>query len=219
MQRPVDTAATAAEPAARNFAAATAMPVLFALSLAHLLNDMMQSLVPAIYPIIKETHDLSFSQIGLITLTFELTASLLQPAVGHFTDKRPLPFSMVAGMGFTLVGLVVLAWAPSYPMLLLGAALVGTGSSIFHPEATRAVAGRIRRPPRFRAVDLPGRWPGRIGAGPGAGGLHRGAMGAGQRCLVCSRGHGRDGRAAAGRALVRAATPVADEITRDRWRR
>ncbi|MCB1512168.1 MAG: MFS transporter, partial [Hyphomicrobiaceae bacterium] len=133
MQKPVDTAAPAAKP----YVPETTLPVLFALSLAHLLNDMMQSLVPAIYPIIKEAHGLDFGQIGLITFTFQLTASLFQPAVGLYTDKRPQPFSMVAGMGFTLIGLIVLAYAPSYPMLILGAALVGTGSSIFHPEATR----------------------------------------------------------------------------------
>ena len=115
----------------------TALPVLVALSLAHLLNDMMQSLVPAIYPIIKEVHGLSFSQIGLITFTFQVTASLFQPAVGFYTDKKPQPFSLAAGMGFTLVGLVVLGLAASYQMLLIGAAMVGTGSAIFHPEATR----------------------------------------------------------------------------------
>ncbi|MGI9426993.1 MAG: MFS transporter, partial [Hyphomicrobiaceae bacterium] len=118
-------------------AVGTAMPVLVALSLGHLLNDLMQSLVPAIYPIIKDVHGLSFAQIGIITLVFQLTASLLQPAVGFYTDKRPQPFSLVAGMAFTLVGLVVLGLAADYVMLLVGAALIGTGSSIFHPEATR----------------------------------------------------------------------------------
>ena len=133
MQKPVDEAA----PAARPFAPETTLPVLFALSLAHLLNDMMQSLVPAIYPIIKAEHGLDFGQIGLITFTFQLTASMFQPAVGYVTDKRPQPYSMVIGMGFTMIGLVVLAMAPNYAMLIVGAALVGTGSSIFHPEATR----------------------------------------------------------------------------------
>ena len=116
---------------------ATAMPVLVALSAAHLLNDMMQSLVPAIYPIIKDVHGLSFSQIGLITFTFQLTASLFQPAVGFFTDKKPQPYSLAIGMIFTLIGLVVLGMAGSFSTLLIGAALVGTGSAIFHPEATR----------------------------------------------------------------------------------
>ena len=111
--------------------------IVLALSFAHLLNDMMQSLLPAIYPIIKEAYGLDFGQIGLITLAFQLTASLLQPVVGMFTDRRPQPFSLVAGMGSTFVGLIVLAQAGSYPMLLIGAALIGLGSSIFHPESTR----------------------------------------------------------------------------------
>ncbi|HTH97839.1 MAG TPA: MFS transporter [Stellaceae bacterium] len=114
-----------------------ALPVLFALSGTHLLNDMIQSLIPAVYPIIKTAYGLDFGQIGLITLTFQITASLFQPLVGHYTDTRPMPYSMVVGMGFTLVGLLGLAYAGSYPHLLVSAACVGLGSSIFHPEATR----------------------------------------------------------------------------------
>ena len=114
-----------------------AMPVLFVLSAAHFLNDMIQSLIPAIYPIIKTAYALDFAQIGMITLTFQVTASLFQPLVGHITDKRAMPYSMVVGMGFTLVGLIILAYASTYGFLVLGAAFVGTGSSIFHPEATR----------------------------------------------------------------------------------
>lgn len=114
-----------------------AMPVLIALAATHLLNDMMQSLIPAIYPIIKTAYHLDFGQIGLITLTFQITASLFQPAVGHYTDRHPMPYSMVAGMGFTLTGLIGLAFAGSFGLLLLSAACVGLGSSIFHPEATR----------------------------------------------------------------------------------
>ena len=114
-----------------------AMPVLIALSTTHLLNDMMQSLIPAIYPIIKSAYALDFGQIGMITLTFQIAASLLQPLVGSYTDKHPMPYSMVVGMGFTLAGLIGLAYAGSYPLLLLAAACVGIGSSIFHPEATR----------------------------------------------------------------------------------
>ncbi len=113
------------------------MPVLIALSVTHLLNDMIQSLIPAIYPIIKTAYALDFGQIGLITLTFQVSASLLQPLVGLYTDKKPMPYSMVVGMGFSLFGLVGLAFAGSYPLLLLAAACVGIGSSIFHPEATR----------------------------------------------------------------------------------
>lgn len=132
MQKTIETS-----PSNADGAASTALPVLLALSVGHLLNDMMQSLVPAIYPIIKDAHGLSFGQIGLITFAFQLTASLFQPAVGYFTDKRPQPFSLVVGMGFSLIGLVILGYATSYGMLLAGAALVGTGSAIFHPEATR----------------------------------------------------------------------------------
>jgi MFS transporter, FSR family, fosmidomycin resistance protein len=113
------------------------IPVLVALSFSHLLNDMMQSLVPAIYPIIKDAYRLDYGQIGLITFTFQLTASLFQPLVGMHTDRRPQPYSLVAGMCLTLAGLLVLANAASYPLLLLGAGLIGTGSSIFHPESTR----------------------------------------------------------------------------------
>jgi FSR family fosmidomycin resistance protein-like MFS transporter len=114
-----------------------AFPVLLALSVSHLLNDVMQSLVPAIYPLIKAVYALDYGQVGLITFTFQLCASMFQPLVGMYTDRRPQPYSLVVGMGFTLVGLMVLAKAASYPQLILGAALIGTGSSIFHPEATR----------------------------------------------------------------------------------
>ncbi len=115
----------------------TVFPVLWAISFCHMLNDTMQSLLPAIYPILKGGFNLSFGQIGLLTLVFQITASLLQPLVGRFTDRRPQPYSLSVGMGFTLVGLVTLGLAPSYIMLLVGAALLGMGSSIFHPESSR----------------------------------------------------------------------------------
>jgi MFS transporter, FSR family, fosmidomycin resistance protein len=118
-------------------AGTVAFPILGAISFCHLLNDMMQALLPAIYPILKGGFDLSFGQIGLLTLTYQVTASLLQPVVGLYTDRRPQPFSLSFGMGFTLFGLIVLALAPSYAVLLAGAALMGIGSSIFHPEASR----------------------------------------------------------------------------------
>jgi FSR family fosmidomycin resistance protein-like MFS transporter len=116
---------------------ATVVPILVAISFSHLLNDLIQSLIPALYPILKSTFSLDFAQVGLITLTFQLTASLLQPVVGLYTDRKPSPFSLVIGMGFTLVGLLLLSKAASYPMLLASAALVGMGSSIFHPESSR----------------------------------------------------------------------------------
>ena len=114
-----------------------AVPVILALSFSHFLNDMMQSLVPALYPMLKEAHGLSFTQIGLITLTMQLTSSLLQPTIGLMMDRRPQPYSLAAGMGVTLVGLLMLARAEHYLPLLLAAALVGVGSAVFHPEASR----------------------------------------------------------------------------------
>lgn len=127
-------AETATQPSA---APTAAFGIVLALSFSHLLNDMIQSLLPAIYPIIKTAYNLDFGQIGMLTLAFQFTASLLQPVVGVITDRRPMPYSLVSGMGSTLVGLLILAWAQSYAMLLVGAALIGTGSSIFHPESTR----------------------------------------------------------------------------------
>jgi MFS transporter, FSR family, fosmidomycin resistance protein len=115
----------------------TVLAVIAALSFCHMLNDMMQSLLPAIYPMLKTSLNLDFGQIGLVTLAFQLTASLLQPAVGAYTDTRPQPFSLAVGMGFTLTGLLLLASASSFPVLLLAASLVGMGSSVFHPEASR----------------------------------------------------------------------------------
>lgn len=115
----------------------TVLLILVAASFSHLLNDTIQSLIPAIYPVLKDSFQLSFAQIGLITLTFQLTASLLQPLVGLYTDHRPQPFSLAIGMALSLVGLVLLALANNYSMILVAAASVGLGSSIFHPEASR----------------------------------------------------------------------------------
>ncbi len=111
--------------------------VLAMISTAHMINDTMQSLILAIYPILKGEFSLSFGQIGLITLTYQLTASLLQPLVGLYTDRHPVRYSLPIGMGFTLVGLLMLGFAPSFGFVLLAAALVGTGSSVFHPESSR----------------------------------------------------------------------------------
>jgi FSR family fosmidomycin resistance protein-like MFS transporter len=118
-------------------AARTTFTILAAISFCHLLNDMMQSLLPALYPMLKSSYALSFGQIGFLTFTFQLTASLLQPIIGSYTDRSPRPYSLAAGMGFTLAGLVLLAFAGSYALLLLAAALIGTGSSVFHPESSR----------------------------------------------------------------------------------
>jgi len=118
-------------------AGATAFGILVAISFCHMLNDMMQSLLPALYPMLKSSYALTFGQIGLLTFTFQFTASLLQPVIGALADKSPRPYSLAAGMTFTLVGLVLLAFAGSYPLLLVAAALIGTGSSVFHPESSR----------------------------------------------------------------------------------
>jgi FSR family fosmidomycin resistance protein-like MFS transporter len=140
MNTRVDEASLSAPPMAQpttSPAEGTAFGVLGSISFAHMLNDMIQSLILAIYPILKNDFHLSFAQVGLITLTYQLTASMLQPLVGTVTDRRPMPYSLPVGMGFTLCGLLLLAVAPNFPILLLAAALVGTGSSIFHPESSR----------------------------------------------------------------------------------
>ncbi|NLX20032.1 MAG: MFS transporter [Desulfobulbus sp.] len=122
------------------------LKILIAISCSHFLNDLIQSLIPAIYPLLKEGFNLSFTQIGLITLTFQTSASLLQPLVGLYTDHRPQPYFLTWGMGCTLLGLLALAWVPSYGLLLLAVALVGSGSAVLHPESSRvarlASAGR-----------------------------------------------------------------------------
>jgi FSR family fosmidomycin resistance protein-like MFS transporter len=115
----------------------TAFNVLAAISFCHLLNDMMQSLLPALYPMLKTSYALSFGQIGFLTFTFQVTASLLQPIVGAYTDRKSRPYSLAFGMGSTLIGLILLAFATHFAMLLVAAALIGTGSSVFHPESSR----------------------------------------------------------------------------------
>lgn len=115
----------------------TMFPILFMISFSHLLNDMMQSVIPAVYPLIKDQFALSFTEIGLITLTFQLTASLLQPFVGFYTDKRPKPMSLVLGMAFTFTGLLLFSFAGSFVWLLVAVGFVGVGSSVFHPESSR----------------------------------------------------------------------------------
>jgi FSR family fosmidomycin resistance protein-like MFS transporter len=115
----------------------TAFSILLAISFCHLLNDMMQSLLPALYPMLKTSYALSFGQIGLLTFTFQVTASLLQPLIGSYTDRQPRPYSLAVGMAFTLGGLLLLSLANSYGLLLLAASLIGTGSSVFHPESSR----------------------------------------------------------------------------------
>ncbi|PHM24037.1 MFS transporter [Xenorhabdus ehlersii] len=115
----------------------TVFSILGAISLSHMLNDMIQSLILAIYPLLQSEFTLSFIQVGMITLTYQVTASLLQPLIGLYTDKHPQPYSLPIGMGFTLSGLLLLAYAESFSIILIAAALVGTGSSVFHPESSR----------------------------------------------------------------------------------
>ncbi len=128
-----DASATAGRIQADN----TVYAILLAVSFCHLINDVMQSLLAAIYPMLKTGYGLDFWQIGLLTMTFQLTASLLQPVIGMYTDKRPMPYSLPAGMTSTMIGLFVLAYAGNYAMLLLGASLIGIGSAVFHPESSR----------------------------------------------------------------------------------
>ncbi|MCZ2129836.1 MAG: MFS transporter [Bacteroidia bacterium] len=115
----------------------TAFGIIMSVSFAHLLNDSIQSLIPSIYPLLKGSFNLSFAQIGLITFTFQVTASLLQPLVGAYTDKYPKPFSLAAGMSITLLGLILISFANSFALILMAVALIGTGSSIFHPESSK----------------------------------------------------------------------------------
>lgn len=125
----------------------TVFALLFAISFSHLLNDTIQALLPAIYPVLKESYGLTFTQLGLITLTFQVTASLLQPLVGYITDKKAMPYSLPVGMGLTLVGLLALSQAHTFPAILIASGMVGAGSAIFHPEASRIAhmaAGRRR---------------------------------------------------------------------------
>lgn len=118
-------------------ASSTVYPILLAISISHLLNDLIQSVIPAVYPLLKTNYDLNFTQIGIITLVFQLTASILQPFVGSYTDKKPNPRSLVIGMTFSLIGLLFIAFASNFYHILLSVCLIGMGSSVFHPEASR----------------------------------------------------------------------------------
>jgi FSR family fosmidomycin resistance protein-like MFS transporter len=122
---------------ASDIAGKTIFSILLSISVSHLLNDTIQSLIPSIYPVVKDSFNLNFSQIGIITLVFQLTASLFQPLIGFYTDRKPQPYSLVAGMVFTLVGLFILSQAKNYALLLVSVAVIGTGSSVFHPEASK----------------------------------------------------------------------------------
>ncbi|WP_214229309.1 MFS transporter [Pedobacter sp. B4-66] len=121
----------------KKIAQQTVFSILFTISFTHLLNDMLQAVIPAVYPVMKEKFNLTFTQIGLITLTYQLTASILQPFIGFYTDKKPRPYSLAIAMGFTLLGLIAVSFASSFINILLAVSLIGVGSSIFHPESSR----------------------------------------------------------------------------------
>ncbi|NRF38103.1 MFS transporter [Pedobacter foliorum] len=121
----------------KKIAQQTVFSILFTISFTHLLNDMLQAVIPAVYPVMKEKFNLTFTQIGLITLTYQLTASILQPFIGFYTDKKPRPYSLAIAMGFTLLGLIAVSFASSFVNILLAVSLIGVGSSIFHPESSR----------------------------------------------------------------------------------
>jgi FSR family fosmidomycin resistance protein-like MFS transporter len=122
---------------ASDIAGKTIFSILFSISISHLLNDTIQSIIPSIYPVVKDSFHLNFSQIGIITLVFQLTASLFQPLIGLYTDRKPQPYSLAIGMVFTLSGLILLSQAKNYALLLVSVAVIGTGSSVFHPEASK----------------------------------------------------------------------------------
>ena len=128
---------TVEAPGPATSAVRTLFPILAAVSVCHMLNDMVQSLLPSIYPILKSTFKLDFGQVGLLSLTYQIVASLLQPFIGMYTDRRPVPFALAFGMCFTLVGIVLIAIVPTFGLLLVAAAVVGAGSAIFHPESSR----------------------------------------------------------------------------------
>ncbi|MEC5147411.1 MFS transporter [Chitinophaga sp. 212800010-3] len=123
--------------ATQQMAQQTVFSILLALSFTHFLNDTLQSLIPAMYPILRDSQGLNFSQVGMITFTFQMSASILQPLVGLYTDKKPQPYSLAIGMGFTLIGLVCLSMATHFYLVLIAVSLVGMGSAVFHPEASR----------------------------------------------------------------------------------
>lgn len=193
--------------AASTTKARTSFGILGAISLSHLLNDMIQSLILAIYPLLQSEFSLTFMQIGMITLTFQLASSLLQPVVGYWTDKYPMPWSLPIGMCFTLSGLVLLALAGSFGAVLLAAALVGTGSSVFHPESSRVA--RMASGGRHGLAQSIFQVGGNFGSslGPFAGGGDYRALWQRQRCLVCACGTAGDRGVGANQPLVLGTAP------------
>lgn len=192
--------------AASTTKARTSFGILGAISLSHLLNDMIQSLILAIYPLLQSEFSLTFMQIGMITLTFQLASSLLQPVVGYWTDKYPMPWSLPIGMCFTLSGLVLLALAGSFGAVLLAAALVGTGSSVFHPESSRVA--RMASGGRHGLAQSIFQVGGNFGSSwPFAGSGNYRALWQRQRSLVCACGTAGDRGVGANQPLVLGTAP------------
>ena len=190
--------------------------VLAGISFSHFLNDTMQSLIASVYPILKDAYALDFAQIGMITLAFQFTASLLQPLVGHFTDKKAQPFSLAIGMGSTFFGLLLLSVAQQYAVILIAAALVGLGSAVFHPEFGADRAPRLGRTLRFRAIGVSARRQFRHLDGTGAGGAHRGSLRAAEHRLVFVDRVPGHHHPVADRAMVQAADRRAERPRRSR---
>src|SRR5262245_20451370 len=188
----------------------TSFAVLAGISFSHLLNDTVQALVPAIYPMLRASFALTFAQVGLLTLTLQVTASLLQPVVGIYTDRRPTPYSLVAGMAVTLVGLLVLSAAPTFGIVLVAAGLMGVGSAVFHQESSRvarmAAGGRVGRAARAGAVAVPGRRQPRIVARAAARRVPDRAARPGEHRVVFAACAPRDGGAVEDWRLVRRAS-------------
>ena len=170
--------------AAKAAAAGPAYIVLAGISFSHFLNDTMQSLIASVYPILKNAYALDYAQIGMITLAFQFTASLLQPLVGYFTDKKAQPFSLALGMGFTFFGLLLLSVAHQYAVILIAASLVGLGSAVFHPESARDRPRCLRRALRLCPIGVSTRRQFWDLDGAGAGGADRGAVRTTQHRLV-----------------------------------
>lgn len=166
----------------------TAYAILFTMGICHLLNDMIQSIIPAIYPLLKDKFGFTFAQIGIITLVFQLTSSVLQPFVGLYADRHPQPYSLATGMCFTLVGLIALAFAPNFMLLLLSVALIGCGSSVFHPEASRGCPDGVRREEEFGAIHLSSRGKRRERVRSFAGGIGGHTLRTTRRGVVCIGG-------------------------------
>ena len=188
----------------------TLFTILAAISACHLLNDLIQATIPSLYPLFQRIFGLSLGQIGMITFTYQLTASLFQPFVGMATDRKPMPYSLALGMSFSLGGLVLMAWAPSYGWLLVAGSLVGLGSSVFHPESSRVA--RLASGGQHGLAQSLFQLGGNMGSALGpllvlwlVLSARGGTCGTASHCMVFCRGAGRDCDAAGDRRMVQGA--------------